>query len=197
MIASIKGELTAVDGDRVVIQTEAGLGYELLVPRNVLETLPTAGGVTELTTVLVVREDSLTLYGFASQRDRVIFQRLLGTSGVGPRLALALLSSLGTHRLVRSLCERDIAALTTVPGIGKKTAERLSLEMADRLKDLALDDEDATPELSESRVAVDALVRLGYTRSQAEAALRTVIAEGGPTDVQHLIRQSLHHLGAG
>lgn len=195
MIAYLTGSLALAEGDRIVLATAGGVGYELLVPQSVLEDLPRSGETLSLWTQLVVREDSLTLYGFSSERDRAIFQRLLGTSGVGPRLALALLSGLGTRRLVRAVQERDIAALTTVPGIGKKTAERLALEMADRLKDLGSPDAEQ-PSTAPGHLAIEALVQLGYNRTQADAAVRATLAETSTTDVQTLIRKALQTLGS-
>ena len=136
MIAGIRGTLTARSGDRVVVETPSGVSYELAVPLGVLERLPAEGAGVDLRTVLVVREDGWSLYGFDRDYERVVFQRLLGATGVGPRLALALLSSLGGSRVVGALRGGDLAALCTVPGVGKKTAERIVLELKDRLGDL-------------------------------------------------------------
>jgi Holliday junction DNA helicase RuvA len=114
MIAAIAGILAARDEDRITLQTDGGVGYEVTVPLAVFERLPPLGGRVQLHTELVVREDGWALYGFDQATDRRIFQRLLGASGFGPRLALALLSTLGPERTVRSIMGKDIAALATV-----------------------------------------------------------------------------------
>jgi Holliday junction DNA helicase RuvA len=124
MIAGVRGTLTARTGDRVIVTTAAGVSYELAVPLGVLERLPAEGSDVDLRTVLVVREDGWALFGFDRDHERLVFQRLLGATGVGPRLALALLSTLGGSRVVAALKGSDLAALCAVPGVGTKTAER-------------------------------------------------------------------------
>ena len=121
------------------MQTDGGVGYAVTVPAGVLERLPAPGGRVSLYTELVVREDGWSLYGFDRPVERTIFQRLLGASGFGPKLALALLSALGPERTVRSILGRDLAALSSVSGIGRKKAERLVLELQDRFGDVALE----------------------------------------------------------
>src|SRR5690606_10051882 len=138
MIARIRGTLLVREFDRVEVMTPGGVAYEIAIPRSAYEKLPSVGGEIELRTVQVVREDAVLLFGFTDESDRVVFTRLLTASGVGPRLALAMLSALSAPRLVRAIRERDINALTTVPGVGKKTAERLSLDLASRLDDIAV-----------------------------------------------------------
>ncbi|MGH7675521.1 MAG: Holliday junction branch migration protein RuvA, partial [Gemmatimonadales bacterium] len=128
MIASISGRLAAKGGDRVVVQTSGGVGYEIAVPLGVLEGLPAVGQPVTLATELVVRDDGWALYGFGTEAQRRFFQRLIGVTGVGPKLALALLSGLGVERAARAVQERNVALLASVSGIGKKTAERLALE---------------------------------------------------------------------
>ena len=120
MIAVVAGVLAARMGEAILIQTDGGVGYEVTLPLGVVERLPAVGSRCSLHTELVVREDGWTLYGFDRAGDRIIFQRLLTASGFGPRLALAVLSSLGPDRAVRSIQGKDIAALSTVPGIGRK-----------------------------------------------------------------------------
>jgi len=193
MIAGIRGTLTARLGDRVVVATAAGVSYELAVPLGVLERLPAEGAAVDLRTVLVVREDGWALYGFDRDYERAVFQRLLGASGVGPRLALALLSSLGGPRVVSALKGGDLAALCTVPGVGKKTAERIVLELKDRLGDLTPPGE--TPARAPAAdQAVQALVNLGYGAADADRAVRAVLAERGSAAVAEVIRQALQTL---
>ena len=193
MIAGIRGTLTARLGDRVVVETPSGVSYELAVPLGVLERLPAEGAGVDLRTVLVVREDGWSLYGFDRDYERVVFQRLLGATGVGPRLALALLSSLGGSRVVGALRGGDLAALCTVPGVGKKTAERIVLELKDRLGDLTPPGE--TPARAPAAdQAVQALVNLGYGVADADRAVRAALAERGAAAAAELIRQALQTL---
>ena len=162
MIAGIRGTLQSKTGDRVVIATDGGVSYEVAVPLGVLETLPEPGAPVALRTVLVVREDGWALFGFDEEHERDVFQRLLGATGVGPRLALSLVSALGGARVVRSVNDGDLAALCTVPGVGKKTAERIVLELKDRLRDIAVPGVAGTTTAPVEQ-AVQALVNLKET----------------------------------
>ncbi len=192
MIALLAGTLAVKEADRVVVRTPSGVGYECFVPTRTLAELPNAGMPVELHTSLVVREDGQTLYGFATTEERRVFQRLLQASGIGPKLALAMLSLHPSERLVRSIRERDIAALVAVPGVGKKTAERLVLELADKTDDLAA--AEAAPVAAASDVATKALVRLGYTAPEADDAVRRALAEDGKLAPAALIRAALAFL---
>jgi Holliday junction DNA helicase RuvA len=193
MIAGVRGTLAARAGDRVTVETAAGVSYELAVPLGVLERLPPEGAPVDLRTVLIVREDGWALYGFDREYERQVFQRLLGTSGVGPRLALALLSTLGGQRVVGALRGGDLAALCTVPGIGKKTAERMVLELKDRLGDLTPPGE--TPaRVPAADQAVQALINLGYGAADADRAVRAVLAEHGAATPADVIRRALQTL---
>src|SRR4029077_9027055 len=133
VIAQVSGRLAAKQADRVMIDTPGGVGYEIVVPLGVMERLPAVGEAGSLATELVVREDGWSLYGFHDEAGRRFFQRLIGVSGVGPKIAIALMSALGVERGARAVKERNIALLASVSGIGKKTAERLALELADKL----------------------------------------------------------------
>jgi Holliday junction DNA helicase RuvA len=193
MIAGVRGVLHSTTGDRVHVVTEGGVTYEIAVPLGVLEAMPGVGGRVELKTVLVVRDDGWLLFGFDEDHERTLFQRLLGATGVGPRLALALVSTLGGSRVVRSIKDGDLAALCTVPGVGKKTAERIVLELKDRLRDIAV------PGAKESagapaEHAVQALVNLGYAAADAERAVRTAVSDGGQGPTVDLIRRALQLL---
>jgi Holliday junction DNA helicase RuvA len=191
VIASVSGVLTEKAPESIVIQTDGGVGYALTVPLGVFERLPAPGERVSLYTELVVREDGWALFGFDQPGERAVFQRLLGASGFGPRLALALLSTLGPERTVRSIQQRDIAALSTVNGIGRKKAERLVLELADRFQDLAVERPRGAPSAGEE--AVRALVGLGYAPALAEEAVREVLADGAG-DTARIIRQALQLL---
>jgi Holliday junction DNA helicase RuvA len=198
VISGLRGTITERSGDRIAIATAAGVTYEVAVPLGVLERLPADGQAVDLQTVLVVREDGWLLYGFDQPQERTIFQRVLGASGVGPRLALALLSTLGGGRVVRALRDGDLAALCTVPGIGKKTAERMVLELKDRVKDLdggGGGGGAAQPPAADQ--AVQALVNLGYGSGDAERAVRGAVAADGTAEPAEIIRRALHLLAKG
>jgi Holliday junction DNA helicase RuvA len=192
MIATISGVLVSRAGETILIQTEGGVGYEITVPVGVLERLPVAGSRCSLHTELIVREDSWTLFGFDRGGDRVIFQRLLTASGFGPRLALALLSSLGPERTVRAIQGKDVPLLSTVPGIGKKKAERLVLELNDRFTDIPI--EPSLRRSSAAEEAVRALTSLGYTPAQSDEAVRGAISAGGEGEPATLVKRALQRL---
>jgi Holliday junction DNA helicase RuvA len=196
MIAAVRGRLTAKSGDRVVVATAGGVSYELAVPLGVLERMPPEGQDVDLRTVLVVREDGWLLFGFDREHERQVFQRLLGATGVGPRIALALLSTLGGGRVVAALRGGDLAMLCTVPGIGRKTAERIVLELKDKLGDLTAPGE--TPARAPAAdQAVQALVNLGYGALDADRAVRAALADAGAAGTAELIRRALRALAKG
>jgi Holliday junction DNA helicase RuvA len=196
MIASVRGTVTARSGDLVTIATAGGVSYEMAVPLGVLEQLPPAGGEVHLHTVLVVREDGWALFGFETADERIVFQRLLGANGVGPRLALGLLSALGSDRVVRAIAEGDLAALCTVSGVGKKKAERMVLELKDRMSDLEITGE-PTGIGSAGDQSVKALLTLGYGQMEADGAVRTALAANGTADTADVIRSALELLVRG
>ena len=192
MIAQLVGTLAARDGDALVVQTEGGVGYAVTVPLGALERLPHVGGHVTLFTELVVREDGWFLFGFDRPADRTVFQRLLSASGFGPRLALALLSSLGAERTVQAIRQNNLGVLGTVPGIGKKKAERLVLELRDKFDEIVVTL--AAPVSSgPGEDAVQALVALGYPASQADEAVRTLLA-AGTSETASLVRGALQRL---
>ena len=194
MIAIVTGTLAARDGETIVVQTDGGVGYEITVPTGVAGRLPAPGGRVSLHTELVVKEDGWSLFGFDRAAERRIFQRLLGASGFGPKLALALLSALGAERTVRSILGRDLAALSSVGGIGRKKAERLVLELRDRFEDVPLEPE--TARTAGSDEAVRALVGLGYGAGAAEDAVRAALAAGSEQEAPQLIRRALQRLAS-
>lgn len=193
MIALLSGRLREHEGDTVLLETSGGVGYSVTVPLGVLERLPATGSPCTLYTELVIREDHWALYGFDRAPERAIFQRLLTASGFGPKLALALLSTLGPERTVRSIQQRDIAALSSVSGIGRKKAEKLVVELGDRFKDAPVDVTHLPSRPGEE--AIKALVNLGYPAQNAEAAVRDLLG-GGVEDTAQLIRQGLQRLAA-
>ncbi|MHB1313552.1 MAG: Holliday junction branch migration protein RuvA [Gemmatimonadaceae bacterium] len=193
MISRISGTLAANNLDVVEVMTAGGVAYEVHIPLSVAETLPRPGGPLELHTALVVRDDGWTLYGFGAASDRALFQRLLGTTGVGPSLAMALISTLGAERLVRAIQDKDLTTLVRVPRVGKKLAERLVLELRDKLVvDGAVPaSAHATLPAGPGADAVRALVALGYAATDAERAVLATLEEEGALDTANLIRRAL------
>ena len=198
MIAHVRGKLVAKELDRVEIMTSGGTGYELAVPLSVYETLPKIGEETALHTHLVVREDGWQLFGFSNLVEKRVFQRLLTASGIGPALALGMLSTLSADRLVRAIRERDLATLQGVPRVGRKKAERLILDLADKLDDVQGDVGGATrPDGAGADDAIRALVSLGYASVDAEKAVRAALDDGGRgLTAPELIRRALSKVSA-
>jgi holliday junction DNA helicase RuvA len=193
VIAQVHGKLVAKDLDRVEIMTDGGTAYELAIPLSVYETLPKVGEETSLHTHLVVREDGWQLFGFASVVEKRVFQRLLTASGIGPALAIGMLSTLSADRLVRAIRTKDLSALQGVPRVGRKKAERLILDLADKLDDVQADvPGTARPDGAGADDAVRALVSLGYASLDAEKAVRLALDEGGRgLPAPELIRRAL------
>jgi holliday junction DNA helicase RuvA len=197
VIAQVAGRLVAKDLERVEVMTNGGVGYEVSIPLGVYETLPRTGEDVTLHTHLVVREDGWLLFGFANVIERRVFQKLLTANGVGPALALGLLSHLSADRLVRALREKDIVTLQSVPRVGRKKAERLILDLADKLDDLPSGTTGGVrPEGAGAEDAIRALVSLGYTTADAEKAVRGALDAGGRgMPAPELIRNALARLG--
>jgi len=180
MISRVSGTLAAKELDSVDISTPGGVTYELLIPLGVYETLPAVGEKVALHTHLVVKEDSWQLFGFSTTFERRVFQRVLNAKGVGP--ALGLLSTLSAERLVRAIQAKDVATLQSVPRVGRKKAEQLILDLADKLTDLQVSGggiSTSAPQGVGAEDAIRALVSLGYSASDAERAVRQAIDEGG------------------
>jgi holliday junction DNA helicase RuvA len=191
MIGSLKGRITAKAPPQLTLEV-AGVGYEIEAPMSTFFRLPSVGQETRLLTHLVVREDAHVLYGFASDAERALFRNLLKVSGVGPKIALALLSGMTVDAFAQCVRNQDIATLTRVPGIGRKTAERLLVEMRDRL-DAAValpSGVDGQPgATSAESEAFGALVSLGYKPQEATRLLKSV--GEGAYSTEDLIRRAL------
>ena len=203
MIAQVSGRLAAKQADRVLIHTAGGVGYEIVVPLGVMEQLPGVGEPVSLATELVVREDGWSLYGFHDEAGRRFFQRLIAVSGVGPKIAIALMSALGVERGARAVKERNIALLASVNGIGKKTAERLALELADKLGEFEGSGAAGAPAGGggAAEAALHGLERLGYATAEADRAVRQALAgdggDGSGADTETLMRRALQLLNKG
>jgi Holliday junction DNA helicase RuvA len=194
MISRVSGTLMAKELDRVEIMTSGGVAYELSVPLSVFEMPGRVGDAVELHSFLVVREDGWQLFGFASSFDRQVFMRVLNAKGVGPSLALGLLSTLSGPRLVQALREHDIATLQSVPRVGRKKAEQMILDLGDKLDDLQVPGAAAGPRPQGANAddAIRALVSLGYSNNDAERAVRTALEEDGKgLAAADLIRRAL------
>jgi Holliday junction DNA helicase RuvA len=184
MIANLRGRLLEKHPNRVIIDVQ-GVGYDVHVPLSTFYEMADSGAEIALRVHTHVREDALMLFGFATLLELQIFERLISVSGIGPKLALAVLSGIETNELVTAIRQADVARLTAIPGIGKKTAERIGLELKDKMATLA----PAVVEPSSAAVATEtlrtdvlsALVNLGYHRPLAERAVEAALkkAPGG------------------
>jgi len=199
LIVQVQGRVVAKDLDRVEVMTASGVCYELLIPLNVYETVGRVGDEATLWTSLVIREDAWLLYGFSSAYERRIFNKVLGAKGVGPSLALGMLSTLTAERLVRAIREKDVATLQSVPRVGRKKAEQMILDLADKLDDaLQASDVAGAPRPAGTGVddAIRALVSLGYTTADAEKAVRSALDTGKKgMSAPELIRAALAKIG--
>ena len=198
MIVQVAGTLITKELDRVEIMTSGGVAYELAVPLNAYEQLPKAGERCMLHTYLVVKEDGWQLFGFTTPYERRVFQKVLLAKGVGPALALGLLSSLTADRLVRAIREKDIAVLQSVPRVGRKKAEQMILDLADKLDQLQSSGAESGVGrgLPTTDDAIRALVSLGYSNADAEKAVRAALEAGAKgASAPELIRAALAKIG--
>lgn len=193
MIAHLRGKLVEKEPSRVVIDVN-GVGYEVFVPLTTSSALPERGVEVAIDIHTHVREDIIALYGFSTRSERSIFEKLMTISGIGPKLAVTILSGGSVDALVSAIRRGDLARLTAIPGVGKKTAERIVVELKDKLQDFAVQTVDKLP--TESDV-LSALENLGYNRVLAESAIRRALDgdRSAPFDV--LFKRSLQILTKG
>jgi len=198
VIASLRGLLTEIGPGWCVVEA-GGVGYLVSVSTHTAASLPARGAEVNLRTRQVVREDALMLFGFAQAEELRLFDLLIQVSGVGPRLALAVLSGLRPSALARALREEHVGALVAIPGIGRKTAERLIIELRDKLDGVApvaaARESGVLPRSERFEDAVAALVRLGYTSAQAQESVRRVAGEAAEGSLEDLVRRALALLG--
>jgi Holliday junction DNA helicase RuvA len=195
VIAQLHGRLLCKGPQELVLDV-AGVGYRVSIPLSTFYRLGELGSEATLLTHTHVREDTLALFGFLTAAEQALFERLIAVSGVGPKLAIAILSGIEAPELVAALRASDIARLTRIPGVGRKTAERLALELKDKLQGLegVPDATPATPPLSGSKDdLVSALVHLGYSRPEAERGVERALQDGDGR-FEDLLRRSLRVL---
>ncbi|MBP1633718.1 MAG: ruvA [Acidobacteria bacterium] len=197
MIALLRGRLLQKEATRLIVDVH-GVGYEVLVPLSTFYPLPDVGAEVTLRVHTHVREDALALFGFLTALEQQLFERLIAISGIGPRLALAVLSGIEPADLARAVQAGDVHRLTRIPGVGKKTAERIGLELKDRLpRDLAAaagGDARAREGAVRSDL-VSALLNLGYHRPLAEKAADAALeAEGEAATFERTLRRALQHV---
>lgn len=196
MIARLRGTLADKQPGRVVVDV-GGVGYDVWIPLSTYYAVGDRGAEVALRVHTHVREEALSLFGFATVLELDLFERLIGVNGVGPRLALAVISGIEPPALVDAVRASDVARLTGIPGVGRKTAERIVLELKDKLPAAAAADEaDAAAETDGRGLrgdVVSALLNLGYPRSPAERAV-TAVLERGPGDFDATLRQALREL---
>jgi Holliday junction DNA helicase RuvA len=199
MIAYLRGTLLEKKPSRLIVDV-GGVGYDVQVPLSTFYVLGEPGGQVSLRIYTQVREDVLALYGFATPLEQDLFERLIGTSGIGPKLALAVLSGIEPVELIKAIRLQDVARLTAIPGVGKKTAERIGLELKDRLPVVAGPGQEPIEEAPADQLRADllsALLNLGYPRAVAERAIEKTLT--GPEDpgFEQALREVLRSLMKG
>lgn len=203
MIAHLSGTLLSKQATSVIVDV-SGVGYEVTIPVSTFYDLEDVGGNVQLRIYTHVREDALQLYGFKTARDRDLFLKIISVSGIGPKLGITLLSGMSADELIASIRTNNLARLTLIPGVGRKTAERLILELREKIAELSseqLEEElGAKPDVTEPTEdivrgdALSALLNLGYQRSAAEKAIDAALNEGGDITVETILRRSLKKL---
>ena len=204
MIAYLTGTLLVKHATSVIVDV-GGIGYEVTIPLSTFYELEEVGSNVQLRIYTHVREDALQLYGFKSTRERELFTRLISVSGIGPKLGITLLSGMSADEMIAAIRNNNLARLTLIPGVGRKTAERLVVELRDKIVSLAavaVENEGGVPaQPSEIMIedavhsdALSALINLGYQRSSAEKAITAALNEGGEITVESILRRSLRRL---
>jgi Holliday junction DNA helicase RuvA len=196
MIAHLRGTILEKHPNEVVLET-AGVGYEVQIPISTYTALPDAGALVSLRIYTHVREDALALFGFATSEEKLLFERLISVSGIGPRLAITVLSGLPTSDLIAAIRTEDVPRLVRIPGVGKKTAERIVLELKDKLGAVegagaSSGATPARPSLSAlEQDVLSALANLGCSRPAAEEAVRKAKDRGAPQEFEGFFRAAL------
>jgi holliday junction DNA helicase RuvA len=196
MIGHLRGTVFEKNPNEVIVEA-AGVGYEVVIPISTYTVLPETGALVSLRIHTHVREDALTLFGFATTEEKAVFERLISVSGIGPKLAITVLSGLATSDLIAAIRNGDVPRLVRIPGVGKKTAERMVLELKDKLAGVegAVHGDGAVvagPALSVlERDVLSALQNLGCSRPAAEEAVRKVKERGAPEEFELFFRAAM------
>ena len=197
MIAFLRGKLLEKHPNQVIVET-GGVGYDVVIPISTFSALPDAGSEVKLRIHTHVREDALSLFGFLTTDEKTIFEKLISVSGIGPTLAIKVLSGMATSDLTAAIRNGHVEQLVRIPGVGKKTAERIVLELKDKLEGVAAMAAAGVPaSLAASALSVieqdvmSALLNLGCNRASAEAAVRKAKTAGAPAEFEPLFRKSL------
>ena len=198
MIAFLRGTLLEKHPNQVIVDT-GGVGYDVIIPVSTFSALPDAGAEVRLRIHTHVREDALSLFGFLTPEEKGIFEKLISVSGIGPKLAITVLSGLNTADLVTAIRNSQVDHLVRIPGVGKKTAERIVLELKDKLEGIGIPASAGTAATRTAAPALDAieqdvlsaLANLGCNRASAEGAVRKARASGIPGEFEPLFRRAL------
>lgn len=200
MIAYLKGNFMHTGGEYIVVEV-AGVGYKVFVPASIFSRLPATGGEVQVHTYMHVREDAMQLYGFLEPDELELFEILLQVSGIGPKVALTILSAMPALSFRMAVINEQLSALTAIPGIGKKTAQRMVIELKDKLVKLTTRGEAELPPAAAAGEpagideAWQALVALGYTAGEAQRTVRKItMAPGAPESVSEIVRLALREL---
>jgi holliday junction DNA helicase RuvA len=206
MIAHLSGTLLSKQATSVILDV-SGVGYEVSIPLSTFYELEDPGSNVQLRIYTHVREDALQLYGFKTTRERELFLRLISVSGIGPKLGITLLSGMSADEMIASIRTNNLAKLTLIPGVGRKTAERLVMELRDKVTSLSVEVEEelgakpdaaAAPTEDSMRAdALSALLNLGYQRNAAEKAVTAAMSESEDVSVESILRSSLRKLAKG
>lgn len=197
MIALLRGKLLEKHPNQVIIET-GGVGYDVVIPVSTFSALPDSGAEVKLRIHTHVREDALSLFGFLTLDEKTIFEKLISVSGIGPTLAIKVLSGMATSDLTAAIRNGHVELLVRIPGVGKKTAERIVLELKDKLEGLAAMAAAGVPSMAAASAlsvieqdVMSALLNLGCNRAAAEAAVRKAKTAGAPAEFEPLFRKSL------
>jgi holliday junction DNA helicase RuvA len=204
MIAHLNGTLLSKEPNSVIVDV-SGVGYEVTIPLSTFYELANEGSDVQLRIYTHVKEDALQLYGFKTERERKLFVNFISVSGIGPKIGIALLSGMSADELINSIKTNSLARLTLIPGVGRKTAERLIVDLREKMTALAASQVETTsglepaasgasPEDGVRSDALSALLNLGYQRSSAEKAIDAVLNDGGEMTVESVLRRGLRKL---
>jgi holliday junction DNA helicase RuvA len=200
LIAQLSGKLIYKQPNTIIIDVQ-GVGYEVNIPLTTFYVLGEIGSEVSLKIHTNVREDALQLFGFAILRDKELFLKLLSVSGIGPKLAITMLSGLASAELITAITKNDLGRLTAIPGVGKKTAERVVVELRDKLSKIVFEEgeltaaiETAVSDAAIKEDTVSALVALGYAKPLAERAVAAALSEEGEMTIQAVLKRSLKRL---